>query len=207
MSTIIGNWLDVSSTSNLQIQTYLYGFMDMSGGNLILRNNNIFVNTGDVSLGGRLFSQGTSNLTGLVNAKGGLISSSDASFNAGIYVAGKMLVNNDVSINGNLYANYPTNSIPSTAIKGGTLKVGASTNSSISGNIYNSINTLLFDTDSGFVVDPSNSGTAIISMNSTFKYWDVSGQTAGNLVANGLDKVVFVAGNNIAIYKNPKTTN
>ena len=41
MSNIIGNWLDVSSTSNLQIQTYLYGFMDMSGGNLILRNNNI----------------------------------------------------------------------------------------------------------------------------------------------------------------------
>jgi predicted acyltransferase (DUF342 family) len=43
-------------------------------------------------------------------------------------------------------------------------------------------------------------------MNSTFKYWDVSGQVAGNLIASGLDKVVFVAGNNIAISTNPKTT-
>ena len=260
----MSNWLDFSNNSNKFKQSYFGGFIDISGGNINLRNDgqielynktdllnpkfsiksdkmNIYdgissyydvsnsqliylknvsgdiqtqinkLNTltqfmnSDSSSGS--FQLGITNLTGLVNIKGGLILSSDASFDAGLYIAGKTLVNNDVSINGNLYANYPINSIPSNAINGGTLKVGASTNRSISGEIYSSINTLLFDTDSGFVVDPSNSGTAIVSMNSTFKYWDISGQTTGNLVANGLDKVVFVAGNNIAISTNPKTTN
>jgi len=261
----MSNWLDFSNNSNKFKQSYFRGFIDISGGNINLRNDgqielynktdllnpkfsiksdkmNIydgtssyydvsnskliflknvsgdiqtqinqlntltqFINSNSSSSGN--FQLGITNFTGLVNIKGGLILSSDASFDAGMYIAGKTLVNNDVSINGNLYANYPINSIPSTAINGGTLKVGASTNRSISGEIYSSINTLLFDTDSGFVVDPSNSGTAIVSMNSTFKYWDVSGQVAGNLVANGLDKVVFIAGNNIAISTNPKTTN
>jgi hypothetical protein len=81
MSTIIGNWLDVSSTSNSLIQTYVYGFVDMSGGNLILRNNNIYVNTGDVSLGGRIFTN------------------SDANFNS------RLLVGSDVSIGGRLFVN------------------------------------------------------------------------------------------------------
>lgn len=58
MSSQVGNWLDSSGTSNLYIQTYVKGFVDMSGGNLVLRNNSIYVNTGDVSMGGRLFVQG-----------------------------------------------------------------------------------------------------------------------------------------------------
>jgi hypothetical protein len=58
MSSQLGNWLDLSGTSNLYIQTYVKGFVDMSGGNLVLRNNSIYVNAGDVSMGGRLFVQG-----------------------------------------------------------------------------------------------------------------------------------------------------
>lgn len=58
MSSQVGNWLDSSGTSNLYIQTYVKGFVDMSGGNLVLRNNSIYVNAGDVSMGGRLFVQG-----------------------------------------------------------------------------------------------------------------------------------------------------
>jgi hypothetical protein len=58
------NWLDLSSTSNRFVQTYVQGFVDMSGGNLILRNNNLIVETGDVSLNGRLFIEGDVSMGG-----------------------------------------------------------------------------------------------------------------------------------------------
>ena len=57
-----GNWLDISSTSNRYIQTYVKGFVDMSGGNLVLRNNNILVQSGDISVVGRLLFPGTTNI-------------------------------------------------------------------------------------------------------------------------------------------------
>jgi len=59
-----GNWLDLSSTSNRYISTYVKGFVDMSGGNLLLRNNNIIVNSGDISLNGRLTVNFDSSLNG-----------------------------------------------------------------------------------------------------------------------------------------------
>ena len=61
------NWLDASSTSNLCIQTYVQGFVDISGGNVVLRNNNLFVKTGDVSLGGRLFVTSDLSVNGKLN--------------------------------------------------------------------------------------------------------------------------------------------
>ena len=39
---------------NRFIDTYLRGYLDISGGHVILRNNNIYVNDGDISLNGRL---------------------------------------------------------------------------------------------------------------------------------------------------------
>lgn len=59
-----GNWLDLSSTSNRYISTYVKGFVDISGGNLLLRNNNIIVNSGDISLNGRLTVNFDSSLNG-----------------------------------------------------------------------------------------------------------------------------------------------
>jgi len=84
MSNLIGNWLDSSNVSNLYIQTYVKGFVDMSGGNLILRNSNIYVNNGDISLNGRLYTR------------------SDVSLGGNLYVAGKTIHNGDISMNGNL---------------------------------------------------------------------------------------------------------
>ena len=73
------NWLDLSNTSNRYIQTYVRGFLDVSGGNVIIRNNNnLFMESGDASLNGRL-------LVG-----------NDASFNSRLFVGG------DSSMNGNL---------------------------------------------------------------------------------------------------------
>ena len=92
MSTIIGNWLDASSTSNLHIQTYVKGFIDMSGGNVILRNNSsIYGNTGDISMGGRLLMGGDASL----NSK--LFVNGDASFN------NRVLVGTDVSLGGRMF--------------------------------------------------------------------------------------------------------
>ena len=41
------NWLDLSSTSNCYNRMYVQGFVDISGGNLILRNNNLYMTSGD----------------------------------------------------------------------------------------------------------------------------------------------------------------
>ena len=99
---MLSNWLDASSTSNRYQQMYIKGFLDISGGNLILRNNNFYVLGGDSSLNNRLFVGG------------------DVSIN------NRLMVGRDVTINGNLYANYPVNSIPASAIAGGLFDTGDS---------------------------------------------------------------------------------
>ena len=84
---MIGNWLDLSSTTNRHISTYVKGFVDISGGNLILRNNNIYVNSGDISLSGVL-------LVG-----------KDASFNSKLTVGGDVSLNSNLGVVGNIYMN------------------------------------------------------------------------------------------------------
>jgi hypothetical protein len=100
MSNPLGNWIDLSAVSNLYIQTYVKGFVDMSGGNLILRNNNIYVNSGDLSLGGRLLTIG------------------DASLGGNLYVKNKLTVNGDISANGNvaIYGNLMVQQLQNTNI-------------------------------------------------------------------------------------------
>jgi predicted acyltransferase (DUF342 family) len=49
------------------------GFLDMSGGNLLLRNNNIIVKTGDISLGGRLLVSQDVSINGNLFAKGTIL--------------------------------------------------------------------------------------------------------------------------------------
>ena len=84
------DWL-VDPKSNRFIDTYMRGYLDMSGGHLILRNNNIHVNDGDISLNGKL----------LVN--------SDTSLNSKLFVGNDvcmnelLMVGNDVSLNSKLF--------------------------------------------------------------------------------------------------------
>ena len=92
---MLSNWLDASSSSNRYQQMYIKGFLDISGGNLILRNNNLHILKGDANLNGRLLLNG------------------DASFN------GNLTIGNDLKINGRLYATYADSSIPINAIMGG----------------------------------------------------------------------------------------
>ena len=53
------NWLDLQTTSNCYNRMYVQGFVDISGGNLILRNNsNLYMTGGDLSLNGKLLVHG-----------------------------------------------------------------------------------------------------------------------------------------------------
>ena len=134
-----GYWLDLSSTSNRYIQTYMKGFLDMSGGNLLLRNNNILVAAGDISLNGRLFVNGDTSMNGK------LYLTNDAS------LQGRLFVNGDVSFNRNVYArgNVITDVSSSTSIKGSFLVENAV---NITGVINQSTATL----SGGYIYLPSN---------------------------------------------------
>lgn len=102
----MNNWLDASSTSNKYRQMYIKGFLDVSGGNIILRNNHLLVKSGDASLNGKLFA------------------SKDASFNSNLRVGDTatiktLFVTGDVSMNGNVFINFKNSSISPDAIIGG----------------------------------------------------------------------------------------
>lgn len=92
---MLSNWLDASSSSNRHQQTYIKGFLDISGGNLILRNNNFYLLKGDASLNGRLLVNGDTSLNG------------------------NLTIQKDLTLFGRLLANYADNSIPVSAIQGG----------------------------------------------------------------------------------------
>jgi hypothetical protein len=68
---------------------------------------------------------------------------------------------------------------------------------------FSSITSLMFDADSGFDLTSSETGTVLVGMNSTFKYWQVDGDTGTQLVAVGLDTVNFIAGTGISITTDP----
>ena len=84
----MSNWLDASSTSNKYRQMYIKGFLDVSGGNLTLRNNHLFVKAGDASLNGNLY----------VNNKA--IINDDVSMNKNLDLSGSLIAHNNVNVYG-----------------------------------------------------------------------------------------------------------
>ena len=73
----MSNWLDLSNTSNRFIQIYVRGFVDISGGKLIVRND-------DVSFNNRMFIGG------------------DTSLNRNLFVNYDMSVNGNLSVGKNI---------------------------------------------------------------------------------------------------------
>ena len=67
-------------------------------------------------------------------------------------------------------------------------------------NVVANVHGLTFDTTTGFTVTDLGGGNALIQLGSSFKTWQVAGQTS--LVAVGEDTVEFVDGNNIVITTN-----
>ena len=50
----MSNWLDSSNNSNLLKQSYIKGFIDISGGDLITRNGRLLINN-DASLNSNVY--------------------------------------------------------------------------------------------------------------------------------------------------------
>lgn len=68
-------------------------------------------------------------------------------------------------------------------------------------NVVSNVSAIRFDEDSGFGVQDLGGNAVKVLMNSTFKTWKVDGQS--DLVADGLDTIEFVAGDNISITTDP----
>jgi len=117
MSTI-PNVFDFVTTSNRVRQTYFVGFVDINGGNLILRpNSNLFITGGDTSMNGNLSISGNTSIGSNLSINGNIILSnrliggSDASLNRNLFLGGdasfngRLFVNRDISLNGDLVTN------------------------------------------------------------------------------------------------------
>jgi len=130
MSNSVSPWLTNLTTSNFLKPTYVNGFLDVSGGDMVNRSGNLYLLGGDANLNKRLLVTG------------------DASFGGNVYIAkditihGNLTVDQyktnavistiatnvfslteDISLNGNLSVSgtlkFPNNSIPNSAIVGG----------------------------------------------------------------------------------------
>ena len=120
------NWFDLSSSSNTLYSTYVQGFLDISGGDLITRNLSKMLIGGDASINSNLFIQNSLGVGG-VNTNYKLNVSGNSNFTKNVYIGGDLSINagnlfvaGDVSINGYVnVANYAANSIPISALNGG----------------------------------------------------------------------------------------
>jgi len=104
-------WYQYATTSNRLNRSYINGFVDISGGDLTLRNSNFNVNG--------LIAQNTSNILpvgdrGPASVTYSYVSWNDVSNNFVSSVTsgtlkGSLTVTNDLSVNGNLYVNSQSN--------------------------------------------------------------------------------------------------
>jgi hypothetical protein len=79
---------------------------------------------------------------------------------------------------------------------GGGLTLSEITTGTVSNQIVG-VQTIRFDTNSGFELTDLGNNAVQVGMNSTFKYWEVNGQPT--LIAEGLDTVQFIAGTGMTI--------
>lgn len=145
------------------------------------------------------------------NTPGGIMigSGSNAISNISVADQGSVLTFNVESFNfvgdgvvASNVGNAVTITIPGSNVTN-ALIVSQYTNGNISNSVPN-VSGLLFDTTTGFNVTDLGGGNALITLGSSFKTWEVAGQTS--LVAVGEDTVQFVDGNNIVITTNALST-
>ena len=84
---------------------------------------------------------------------------------------------------------------------GGNLTVSNWSTGNVISNTITNVEFLRFNANTGITVSNIGNNSALVSLGSSFKTWEVAGQ--GNLVAVGEDVVQFVAGSGITITTNP----
>lgn len=179
---------------------------------------------GNVGLTGATGIQGNIGLTGSTGATGaagtpGTAGATGATGTAGTPgTAGATGVQGDngstgaTGIQGNVGPTGPTGAtgiagnVGATGLTGATgTFVGFTVRSLYSSNFQpittvSNVTSMEFDDDSGFTVTNRGSGNVLVAMQSTFKYWHVTG--SANLTATGLDHITINSGNNIVITSN-----
>lgn len=130
MSNSVSPWLTNLTTSNFLKPTYVNGFLDVSGGDILNRAGNLYLLGGDANLNKRLL------VTGDVSMNGNVYIAKDITIHGNLTVdqyktnavistiaTNVFSLNEDISLNGNLSVsgnvNFPNNSIPNSAIIGG----------------------------------------------------------------------------------------
>jgi hypothetical protein len=176
-------------------------------GNYILGNGALL--TGVVTSVSNI-SNGTSNVTVIANGNAtiGIAGNTAAVFaNTGAYITGLVSATGNVKVGnvvtagsvtatGNVTGNYLFGNGSQLS---NLLTVSQYTTGNVS-NVVPNVHGLLFDTTTGFSVTDIGNGNALITLGSSFKTWQVAGQSS--LVAVGEDTVQFVDGNNIVITTN-----
>lgn len=113
---------------------------------------------------------------------------------------------------GNVYTTglyWTGNGLPINFATGGSGSGNITVRSLFSGNLQPNvtvanITAIEFDEESGFDIQNRGSGNVLVAMNSTFKYWEVTGSE--QLVAVGLDHITINSGNNLVITSNANAT-
>lgn len=146
----------------------------------------------------------------LISHDGTITATGDLHLQGNIVLNKSISVNQNITTNGSVTATGIISALSGISFRDGTtlqtgvapLTIGLVTTgtSTIFSNTVTNINNIVFDTESGFSLLSLSTGTVMVGMNSTFKYWEVAGQDT--LVANGLDHIEIIAGSGITLQTN-----
>jgi len=181
--------------TNARVYSNVIGLLNLKANVVDLTTANVAEVTNLYYTNARVYS----NVIGLLNLKANVVdlTTSNVTEGTNLYYTNARVRSSISAANGINY-NVTTGIITS------GLQVQLVNISNVATTSVANVNTLQFDSDSGFEVLDRANGIAKVQLNSTFKYWNVLGQA--NLVASGLDTVRFIPGNNIVITLNTNAT-
>jgi len=221
-----GNWVELANSSDVPTALTDLGISDGSAGQVLQTDGNGGFSFASVSSGGATALNGLSDVTLSTPSSGQLLSYNGSQWvnttpayldntdigsnvlaydsNLQSFVTAFTLPTSDGS-NGQVLTTDGNGGLSFSTVSGGS---GSLTVSEISGsttsNEVTSVTALRFDNTTGFNVTDLGSGEVEISLGSSFKTLQVSGQS--DLVAVGEDTLELVAGTGISITTNTSST-
>ena len=221
-----GNWVELANSSDLPTTLTDLGISDGSAGQVLQTDGNGNFSFASVSSGGATALNGLSDVTLSTPSSGQLLSYNGSQWvnTTPAYLDNTDIGSNVLAYDGNLQSFVTAFTLPTSdgtanqvlttdgngglsfsTVSGGS---GSLTVSEISGstisNEVTSVTALRFDNTTGFNVTDLGSGEVEISLGSSFKTLQVSGQS--DLVAVGEDTLELVAGTGISITTNTSST-
>jgi len=146
---------------------------------------------------GSNISNGTSNIT-VVGANDNITVGVSGVGNVVVFAPTGEYVTGLISATGNVTGNYILGN--GSQLTNTSISVSNWYTGNVISNSISNIEFLRFNANSGISVSDLGNNSALVTLGSSFKTWEVAGQA--NLVAVGEDVVQFVAGNNIVITTN-----